>query len=51
VMTMKSRVPKRTCVPGIQLMPWPAIRSLMKVTKHAKGPYLVRQLSVFRTAD
>jgi hypothetical protein len=38
VVTMKSRAPKHTCAPGIQLMLWPAIRSLMKVMKHAKAP-------------
>jgi hypothetical protein len=38
VVTMKSRLPKRTCAPGVQSMSWLAIRSLMKVMKRAKAP-------------
>jgi hypothetical protein len=35
----------------VQLTLWLAIHGLMKVMKRAKGPYLVRQLSVFRITD
>jgi hypothetical protein len=43
----KSRFPKWTCAPRTQLKPWLASRALMRMSKHAKGPYLERQLSVF----
>jgi hypothetical protein len=42
MVTKKSRSSKRMCVPGTQLTPWLAIRGLMRMSKHAKGPYLAR---------
>lgn len=49
MVTTKSKLPKRTCASGTQLMPWLAIRSLVMSIETRKGPYL-RQLSVFRTS-
>ena len=48
VVTMKSRSLKHMCASGTQLMSWLAIQSLVWMSRCAKGPYLVRQLSVFR---
>jgi hypothetical protein len=47
VVMTKSRLPKHTCASGTQLMPRLAIQSLVMTSRHAKFPYLARQLSVF----
>jgi hypothetical protein len=51
VVTKKSMLPKRMCMSGTQLPPWLAIRGLLKMMRRTKGPYLVCQLSMFRTTD
>jgi hypothetical protein len=42
MVTKKSRSSKCMCVPKTQLTPWLAIRGLMRMSKHVKGPYLGR---------
>ena len=48
IMLMKYRSLKHTCMPRIQLTLRLAIRGLVWMSRCAKGPYLARQLSVFR---
>jgi hypothetical protein len=38
VVTKKSRLPKHTCAPKVQLTPWLAIHGLMWTKKHTKAP-------------
>jgi hypothetical protein len=51
MVTVKSRLPKRPGALGAEAPVWLAIHGLLESTKCAKHPYLVHQLSVFRTAD